>query len=258
MFRKFDYSKKWLAKGAWVLVILACVGMAESQLNRQQCNNLIVNVDYDSGVRFIERTDVEKILAYDGSGPVQGNKQKNIGLAALENRIKANPLVGDCEVFHDLEGNLVVDIKQQQPLARWVSTSQNEEWRRAIGFYIDEEGDFVPLSNRFSARVLLVSGPFFQERKSMKSSEGRAVLSLIRLLNGDPFWKAQVTQMNVSKTGNIDLRTALGEQKIAFGRAEDNEAKLRKLRIFYEKVMASDWSRYSLIDLRFHDQIVCE
>lgn len=258
MLRKFDYSKKWLAKGAWVLVILACVGMAESRLSRQQCNNLIVNVDYDTGMRFIERADVEKILAYDGSGPVQGNKQKNIVLAALETRIKANPMVGDCQVFHDLEGNLVVDIQQQQPLARWVGTSRQEEWRRADGFYIDRAGNFIPLSDRFSARVLLVSGPFFQNKKNIKSAEGQAVLKLIQQLNEDPFWEAQVVQMHVSKNGNIDLRTALGDQRIEFGKAEDNETKLRKLRIFYDKVMAADWSRYSRIDLRFHDQIVCE
>lgn len=258
MFRKFEYYKKWLAKGAWVLVILACVGMAESQLNQQQCNNLIVNVNYDSGVRFIERADVEKILANDGSGPVQGSKQKNIALAALETRIKANPLVENCQVFHDLEGNLVVDIQQQQPVARWISTSQQEELRQADGFYIDQEGNFIPLSDRFSARVLLVSGPFFQNKKNIKSAEGRAVLKLIQELSEDPFWEAQVVQMNVAKNGNIDLRTALGDQRIEFGQAKDNETKLRKLRIFYDKVMAADWSRYSHIDLRFHDQIVCE
>ncbi len=258
MLRNFDYHKKWLGKIVWFVVFLLCVGMAESKLTRQQCDDLVVNVDYDSGVRFIEQADVEKILTDNGRDPVHGNRQQDVNLKALENRVRANKLVADCQVYHDLDGNLVVDIQQEKPLARWVGASRQGEWKGADGFYINAGGDFIPLSDHFSARVLLVSGDFFKNKKDLHTAAGKQVVDMIRYLGEDEFWKAQVIQMNVSKSGNVELLTALGNQRIEFGKAENIAAKLLKLRIFYNKVMAADWSRYTRINLRFRDPVVCE
>ena len=258
MLRNFDYYKKWLGKIAWFAVFLLGVGMAESRLNRQQCDDLVVKVDHDSGIRFIEQADVEKILTANGTDPVHGNRQQDIALKTLENRVKANKLIEDCQVYHDLDGNLVVDIQQEKPLARWVNATRNGDWHQTKGFYINERGDFIPLSDRFSARVLLVSGRFFQDKKDLHSAAGMKVVDMVRHLRDDPFWKAQVIQMDVSKSGNVELLTALGDQRVEFGKAENVAAKLLKLRIFYNKVMAADWGRYSRIDLRFRDQVVCE
>ena len=258
MLRKFDYSRKWLGKIVWLLVLLVGVGMAESRVSTQQCDNLLVNVDYDSGVRFINQSDVENLLTANGHEPLHGSKQKNIQLATLEKRIRTNKLIKDCQVYHDLAGNLVVDIEQEKPVARWINASQSGEWHKASGFYINEEGDYIPLSDRYSARVLMVAGPFFQKYQNLRNEQGKAVLGMIKYVQDDPFWQAQVIQMNVSKTGEVDLLTALGNQRIEFGKAENIDAKLTKLRIFYQKVMASDWSRYTRISLKYHDQIVCE
>lgn len=258
MLRKFDYSKKWLGRSIWLLVLLLCVGMAESKLNKQQCNNLLVNVDYDAGMHFINASDIERLLTVNGTEPLHGNKQKNIPLSTLEDRVRANKLIRNCQIYHDLEGDLVVEIEQEKPIARWINTSRMGEWRKSDGFYINQEGDFIPLSNRFSARVLVVAGSFFQNKKNLKTAKDQAVLDLINYIIADPFWKIQIVQMSVTNEGNIDLYTALGNQRIEFGKAENIEHKLTKLRIFYEKVLTTDWSRYTLISLKFHDQIVCE
>jgi cell division protein FtsQ len=258
MLRKFDYSRKWLGKILWVMVFLLGVGMAESRVSTQQCDNLLVNVDHDSGVRFINQSDVENLLTVNGREPLHGSKQKNIQLAALEKRIRTNKLIKNCQVYHDLAGNLVVDIEQEKPVARWINSAQNGAWHKATGFYINDQGDYIPLSDRYSARVLMVAGSFFQNHPNLRSEQGKSVLSMIKYIQEDPFWRAQVIQMNVSKTGEIDLLTALGDQRIEFGKAENIEVKLTKLRIFYQKVMTSDWSRYARISLKYHDQIVCE
>ena len=258
MLRKFDYSKKWLGKILWLLVFLLGVGMAESRVSTQQCDNLLVNVDYDSGIRFVNQSDIEKLLTANGHDPLHGSKQKNIQLATLEKRIRTNKLVKDCQVYHDLAGNLVVDIEQEKPVARWINAASNGQWHKARGFYINGEGDYLPLSDRYSARVLVVAGPFFQNRPNLRSEQGEPVLDMIKYVQEDPFWQAQVIQMEVSKGGEINLLTALGNQRIEFGKAENIESKLAKLRIFYQKVMTSDWSRYSSISIKYHDQIVCE
>jgi cell division protein FtsQ len=52
--------------------------------------------------------------------------------------------------------------------------------------------------------------------------------------------------------------TVLGDQRIEFGTAENYEAKFNKLKMFYNKVLSQDWSRYKKISIKYQDQIVCE
>ncbi|TDB63685.1 cell division protein FtsQ/DivIB [Arundinibacter roseus] len=258
MLRKFDYKSKLFGMSIWILVLTICVGMAENKLRHQQINDVIVKVDYESGIRFVTKSDVEKLITNNGNDPIHGNRQKNIPLSALENRIKLNKHIKSGQIFHDLEGNLVVQVEQEKPVARWINNSRNGEWRKSEGFYINELGKYFPLSERYSAHVLLVSGTFFSEKKNLTTKYEKDVLELIKALNQDPLWNVQITQMDVSKDGEIDLFTTIGNQRIEFGKAENIDSKLGKLRTFYEKVMASDWSRYSKISLKFSNQIVCE
>jgi cell division protein FtsQ len=114
------------------------------------------------------------------------------------------------------------------------------------------------LSDSFSARALIVSGAYFRDSKKLKGKEGESLMALIRFLNTDPFWKAQVAKLDADKNGEIELNTVLGDQKIEFGTAEGFESKFNKLHLFYEKVLSKDWSRFSRISIKFQDQIVCE
>ncbi len=83
-------------------------------------------------------------------------------------------------------------------------------------------------------------------------------MDLIRFLNTNEFWSAQVAEMYVDKDGEVQLMTVLGDQRIELGMAENFEPKFEKLRIFYDRVLSKDWSRYSKISVKFQDQIVCE
>ena len=83
-------------------------------------------------------------------------------------------------------------------------------------------------------------------------------MDLLRFLNDDPFWKAQIAQLIADKDGEIFFNTVLGDQRIEFGTPEDYQLKFNKLKIFYENVLSKDWSRYRRISIKFQDQIVCE
>nr|WP_295925866.1 cell division protein FtsQ/DivIB [uncultured Dyadobacter sp.] len=202
--------------------------------------------------------DVRMLLTENGGDPLIGSRLKDVALNDLENRVRRNKLIKKCQVFRDLRGNIVVEVEQEKPLARWINTSDNGEMRNTSGYYINHEGVFFPLSESYSARTLLVSGPYFNEPKKLRSEKGAQVLELLRFLNTDPFWKAQVTLLNADKDGEIYLMTLLGDQRIELGRAEDFQAKFKKLHTFYNKVLSNDWGRYKRISVKFQDQIVCE
>ncbi|HEV7381538.1 MAG TPA: hypothetical protein VGN64_17190 [Dyadobacter sp.] len=258
MLRKFDYSWQLFKRSLWLILPILGIGMAESRLGGQRCNNLVISIEGDSGAFFLNQTDVRMLMTEHGGDPLIGGRLDEINLGELEYRVKKNKLIKKCQVSRDLKGNIVVNVEQERPLARWITTSQSGEIQSADGFYINDEGDFFPLSDSFSARALIVSGAYFRDSKKLKGKEGESLMALIRFLNTDPFWKAQVAKLDADKNGEIELNTVLGDQKIEFGTAEGFESKFNKLHLFYEKVLSKDWSRFSRISIKFQDQIVCE
>jgi cell division protein FtsQ len=258
MLRKFDRSWHWFKRSLWLIVPVAGIGMTERHLSNQRCKNLVINIEADSGARFLNQTDIQMLLTENGGDPLMGSRLDEVRLSDLENRVKRNKLIKKCQVFRDLKGNIVVEVEQEKPLARWIRTSGNGEWHNTSGYYISDEGVFFPLSDSYTARALLVSGSFFTKAKNLKTEQGESLMELIRFLNRDPFWSAQIASLDADKDGEVHVRTVLGDQVVELGTADDYEAKLGKLKLFYDRVLSEDWGRFSRISVKFQDQIVCE
>jgi cell division protein FtsQ len=258
MLRKFDYPWLLIKRGLWLILPIALIGMAESKLGNQRCTNLVIAIEGDSGTRFLSQMDVRMLVTENGGDPLLGSRLSDVALHDLEERVRRNKLIRKCQVYRDLKGNVVVEVEQEKPLARWINTSENGEMRNSSGYYISDEGVFFPLSDSYSARTLLVSGPYFKESEKLKKTDGASMMELLRFLNTDPFWKAQVAQLNADKDGEISFMTVLGDQRIEFGTAENYKMKFNKLKMFYNEVLSKDWSRFKKISIKYQDQIVCE
>ncbi len=258
MLRKFDYPWLLLKRSLWLILPIAGIGMAENKLGNQRCTNLVISIEGDSGARFLNQMDVRMLVTENGADPLLGSRLSDVALNDLEHRVRRNKLIRKCQVYRDLKGNVVVEVEQERPLARWINTSENGEMRNSSGYYISDEGVFFPLSDSYSARTLLVSGSFFNDPEKLKTTKGASLMELLRFINADPFWKAQVAQLDADKDGEIHMMTVLGDQRIEFGSAENYESKFDKLKMFYNKILSQDWSRYKKISIKFQNQIVCE
>lgn len=171
-------------------------------------------------------------------------------------RIKSHKFVKEAQVYHDLAGNLNINIKQNRPIARIVHDHSEQD------VYIDEEGHILPLSERFTARVIPITRSLFQPAQSpsfFQDSTGRAYLNLLKFIQKDAFWKAQLAEMQIDAKGKVVFMPQVGTQTIEFGKPEEVELKFKKLLVFYKKVLpAMGWDRYRRVNLEFHDQIICE
>lgn len=252
---------RFLKKGAklilWGVVLALCVGMAERKLLSQRCEEIIVNFPATEAAGFLSKADVLEYI--NKGGPVLGRKMDLINLSDIENAVRENKFVKSCEANKDFSGNLTVDIEPHIPIARWVdSPGSPNEWKKARGFYISEDGHYTPLSNRYSMYVPLISGDFIKNLKGLDNDKGRPYLELIRHIREHDFWKAQVNQIMVDHDGEVSFLTTLGDQVIEFGPPSNVGSKLRKLKIFYDRVLSKDWNSYSKINVKFQDQVVCE
>jgi len=73
----------------------------------------------------------------------------------------------------------------------------------------------------------------------------------------DPFWMAQIEQVDISPARTFDLIPKLGTQIIHFGKAENYHEKFSNLLCFYRQVLSKKgWNQYSSVDVQFRGQIV--
>ena len=135
-------------------------------------------------------------------------------------------------------------MKQREPLVRVFEGNES--------YYLDEEMNHLALSDQYSARVLQV---YWDELTEFRVE---ILGSLIELIESDKFLKAQITGIVFDKNNELVVYPRVGGHKIILGEAEDFRNKFEKLKVFYRQGLGKvGWGRYSMINLKYHNQVVC-
>jgi cell division protein FtsQ len=113
-------------------------------------------------------------------------------------------------------------------------------------------GDTIPLSSKFTSRVLVVQG-------NISSNEIANILKLCKFIEGDEFWKASVEQVLIGSNADYEIYTKLGNQNVVIGKIdEDLENKFKKLKAIYTEVLPKvGFEQYKTINLKYKGQVVC-
>ena len=85
------------------------------------------------------------------------------------------------------------------------------------------------------------------------------IYELAKYLASDSLMSGLITQAYVNEEREIELYPAVGNQKIIFGDATGIEDKFEKLKTFYKEGLNSinNWNKYSTINLKYKNQVVC-
>lgn len=253
MSRSVTYS---LFALACLLLLVGGAVFGRTRQAARACTGVRLRIDNETNNFFVGQQEITALLTRDGAAPLVGRTPDELNLAALETRLRTNRFVQQAEVYRGLSGEVRVRIRQNRPLARLVHSDAAQDQ------YVDEEGHLLPLSTRFTARVLpLTSVPGGPELTSafFQDSAGRSYLELLTLLQTDPFWRAQVAQVTLLPSGKVVLWPQIGEQLIEFGYADRAPEKLAKLLAFYRHVLpTTGWDCYRRVNVEYRNQIVCQ
>ncbi len=257
MIRKIIHIVFWVALVFWFAVIMGFVSRSNSEI---LCGEIIVAVSDTAEVRFVTESAVRKII--DGSDiNTQGYPVQGIQTHDLEFIIEKDPYVRNAEVYINVEGKLLVDIEQRQPLIRVLPNGKR-------GFYIDHENKILPLSEGYSPMVLLLTGyvPIPETTDAdgnrmadtITSEEVRNLVGFAKLVSEHPFWSRQIVQLYRAANGEYELIPRVGAHQIQFGSLEDYEIKINNLGLLYEQGLKKyGWNRYDKINLKYSNQIIC-
>lgn len=239
----------------WVLALSGLVftlGFVESRQDKVLCKDIRIDINYRSGNFFVEKEDVDRVLYRNDS--ILNKPLKYINVDTLEKAIRKNPFVEDAEVFTDLTGDLRVEVKQRKPVLRII----NDMYR---SFYIDDRGLKMPLSDKYTSRVIVANGHIserFGTIDTLQTTLAKDLYKLALFILEDEFWTAQIEQVYVNEKNDMELVPRVGNHRIIIGDATDLEEKFNNLMIFYTRALPKiGWNTYSDINIKFKNQIVC-
>lgn len=245
---------------AWFMVgilFMVAIGASSSKQENTMCSGVEVMIDHETGNQFVDEGDVKQLMAVQLPNKDFDLPIKFIPLQELEDTLERNPYIENAELYIDINGKLWAEVWQKYPLVR-VINSENQ------AYYISREGEKMPISLDFTARVPVASGSIFDNGRidgMIQAPITQSLYLLSQYIDQHDFWKSQVEQIYVEDNGDILIIPKVGDHEIVFGRLEslqDIERKFDLLMAFYKDGLASvGWDTYKEINLKYKNQIVC-
>ncbi len=224
----------------FVLVIFLFSFTSKRNENRKLKKSVVLFVGNTEP--FVKQETVNKLLIENNEG-VSSIQKVNLDLNKLEKNLNAQEMIEKSDVYVSIDGVLKAVVRQKTPIARIFDNEGS--------FYIDYEGNRMPLSTNFTARVPLVSG-------GINKNNNEDLAQLLRIIHDDPFLKKNIIGIEIMPNGSLKMHNRNFDFQIDFGKLINMEHKFKNYKAFFQKaVLDSSLYKYKKIDLRFTEQVVC-
>ncbi len=236
-----------------LILVVFLIAFSERKQGGVLCTNVVVELNNLHDNHFLDEADVARLVTKNAPA-LRGMAINRIDLKAIEQALLTDSHIRDAELYGDLKGNLVVRVELRRPIARVVQDD-------APDAYIAEDGVVMGISDKFSSRVMILSGkgmkPFVEAGDLTKVEEGQKLMDMMAYILEDPFWTAQVAQMDLNSEGEISIYPQVTGQVVEFGTPDRYEDKLRRLMVFYKEILPQKgWNRYEKVNLTYEGQII--
>lgn len=200
-------------------------------------------VDFvDEGNPFLTTEAVNKLLIEKNHGR-SSVKKVELDLGNLEKKLHNHNMIKKCEVYVSVDGVLKTTVEQKTPVGRLFDESGS--------FYIDYQGDKMPVSENFSARVPLVSG-------SMSELKEDKITTVLQTIHDDQFLQKNIISVEVSPSGSLKMLNRNFNYVIDFGKPINIEKKFKNYKAFFQKAIQDSLiNNYKTVNLKFTQQVVC-
>ncbi len=216
--------------------------MYSKKTDEQLCKDVVINIIDSVDAPFLKKYEVERSLVNERKLIID-KPFGEINTLNVERILSKNPIVRKVSCYKTPSGTVRVDIYQRRPIARVMGENGN--------FFVDDEGAIMPVTNNYTAYVPIVSG---YVTKDMAAGE---ILDLVKYINADNFWRAQITQIHVLSNKEIELTPRIGKQTILLGEIDNYEKKLKNLFLFYQEGLNKiGWNTYKAINLKYDNQVI--
>jgi cell division protein FtsQ len=239
----------WGFVGAGVLVLLIA---AIRYRNSNTCKGYRIEISGPSANRFVDKKDITALLSLAGAGSQTDRPIQSFDLRHLESALEKNIWIKKAQLFFDNNDILRVNVVERTPATRIFTTGGNS-------FYLDSSGMQLPLIAQLPARLPVFTGYPSSKigRQGQDSLLTTAIRQLSTFIRNDPFWTAQIAQIDITPQRTFELEPEIGNHRVVFGDGNDIGQKFHRLFLFYKEVLSrTGFDKYERIDVSYAGQVV--
>lgn len=254
MAKKRKISLLKVLRALVTLVVTSCVIVgvlgASKKQGKEKIKNILLHIRNEKSHFFIDKLAMWHQLIEMRGIEVNKTTILQINVSEIEKEALQNPWVENPQVYIDNNNVLHIFVSQRRPVARvFFDNGQS--------FYLDPSLKLLPLSNMFTYYTTIVTNVPVYNNDSLDNDMRGRILKLVKFIDCDTFWNAQIAQVIVTAKGDFELIPVLGTQTIVFGDTTRMVEKFENLFAFYKKVFNRiGWDKYTLLDLRYKNQVV--
>lgn len=238
--------RKWLMPAVFILFLFIFVSFANRSHQNIKCIDVKVRLYPDDKNFFLHESDIMESIEKTHGSQVFNQKFHKLNMYSLEEELNKNQFIENSEVYNDLVGNMYIDVYHRKPVLRIIDRDRNS-------YYIDKYGHVMPLSAKYTAKILVATGYISETDSQLKHD----LYKLAEYIKADPFLDALIGQVYINKNREILLVPKLGDFKIDFGDFDEMTTKFKMLKLCYKKILpARGWDKYNRIILKYKGQII--
>ena len=271
-----------LVWAAIVFYIVWSSDMSSRRRNEVVIESLAVKVADSALTHLVSPEMVEGWIELDGLNPV-GLRVGEVDARRITRAVRDRGSVAEASTYMDLEGTVYVSVTQRKPAFRVIT-------ERGYDFFVTDDGYILPREGYPTQYIPVVTGNFglpfdkgfagglteYAEEEEKKSDKNYIFLckliNFVKYIGENEFWRSQIVQINVTGQNNgpgsgnylyhepeVEFIPRVGDHTVVLGRLDGYEEKLGNLMLFYQQAIPVEgWGKWSVISLKYDNQIVCK
>ena len=232
-------SLKFIQPLILILLVGGLYGFAEHRHKNRKLTDIKVSFTETENLYVTEEV-VNKLLIQSNDS-VSSIDKETLDLNRVEAMLNDHDMIENAEVFLTLDGKLKATVSQRKPIGRVAGNSS---------FYLDRNGEIMPLSEYYSARVPLMFG--------FDGSTVAEVYGIVSYIQNDGFLRKHVTGITRLNAEAYALELRENDFQVYFGDTTKIDLKFNNFKAFYKKATKDKkLNTYKKVNLQFGDQVVC-
>ena len=232
-------SLKFIQPLILILLVGGLYGFAEHRHKNRKLTNIKVSFTETENLYVTEEV-VNKLLIQSNDS-VSSIDKETLDLNRVEAMLNDHDMIENAEVFLTLDGKLKATVSQRKPIGRVAGNSS---------FYLDRNGEIMPLSEYYSARVPLMFG--------FDGSTVAEVYGIVSYIQNDDFLRKHITGITRLNAEAYALELRENDFQVYFGDTTKIDLKFNNFKAFYKKATKDKkLDTYKKVNLQFGDQVVC-
>lgn len=229
---------------------IAAILSASKIQKTEKLKGVFLRVKNEEQYQFLDKNALLKVVKEKAGLVVNETNIGSIDLKEIEQEVYKNPWVAEAQVYIDNQRNMHIYATQHTPAARVF-------FENGQSYYLNNGLKLLPTSDKFTYYTTVVTNVPWFNSDSMNLSARAKIVSLVKTIEADSFWNAQVEQIAMTPDMEFEIYPVLGTHKIVFGDTAMATRKFENLFGFYKNILNKiGWDKYQVLDARFNDQVV--